>query len=156
MLCYANPYHLPLRVLVIIGFVGIVLAAAVLLYDWIPWLWQICRWRNSGARCYRDTTGHPLCPQSETFGELATGWEQHDKYGEGYYSITRLNKFGELPAIQELACQLFGHSAWTNDTYNRLVSWLLTNHLAGSRDEMRAMPQPEVVRLLREAVSKKP
>jgi hypothetical protein len=107
------------------------------------------------VKTYRDDSGRPICPQSETFGELASGWEQHAKFGEWYYSTQRLNRFPEFPEIQEFSCRVFGHSDWTNGTYNRLVSWLLTEHLAGSRAEMLAMPRSEVVRMLREAVADK-
>ena len=104
---------------------------------------------------YRDELGRAKYPLEETLGKLWEGWKQYSRFGELYYSRERLNQFSEWPAIQELSCRLFDHKAFTSETWERLESWLLTEHLNGDREEFHVIPRKVVVRLLREAVSPK-
>ncbi len=122
----------------------------------LMWLWRWgrkkCRSEVREGKTHRDASGKPLCPEEETFSALARDWEHHARHGELGFSRHRLDRFREWPMIQELSCQLFNMSAFTNDTYNRLEAWLLTHHVNGDQDEMLCMSQAEVVRLLREAL----
>jgi hypothetical protein len=87
------------------------------------------------------------------FSELWVPGDCIQKYGEkpeklGAYDS--LNKFSEWPAIQDCACELFGHSVFNSATWQRLKTWLLARP-----EKTFQVQRAEVVRLLREAVAKK-
>ena len=103
---------------------------------------------------YLDRHGDFLCPKAESFFELAVRWEARAKHGEASVPRAALESFAEWPAIEDLACRFFQHPSFSDETYRRLVAWLLSVHVHGDRNQMLAMPRKEVVRLLQEALAK--
>lgn len=62
-----------------------------------------------------------------------------------------LDEFPNWPTIQHLACELFGHPTFDERTWERLVGWLLTEHVPSRKEFLMMMPSA-VVELLRKAV----
>ena len=63
--------------------------------------------------------------------------------------LGRSHPYPEWPEIVHLSCELFGHQAYTEDTWARLLGWLRVKHeIADPRDISRA----NAVALLRAAV----
>ncbi|MGD0900831.1 MAG: hypothetical protein ABR915_23615 [Thermoguttaceae bacterium] len=129
------------------GWIIIAVGVALLISGERPWRWNVFRRKTHPS--YLDARGNPLCGKKDAFFGLSTDWETHTRNGETHYPRRNLDKYPEWPSIQELSCRLFKHPSFTNDTYERLIAWLLTDHASGSRNEMLGMPRSHIVELLR-------
>jgi hypothetical protein len=67
-------------------------------------------------------------------------------------STNPLDRFGEWPRINELACRRFNHASFGNATWDRLLGWLQVEE-GSTPSEIMQITVAEVARLLHEAVT---
>ena len=83
--------------------------------------------------------------------ELDVAWETARLYpGNSGTADQQLRNNENWPKIKAFACRLFGHPVFTQATWERLRTWLLTDHVENSGD-LAAMPQAEIVKRLQDA-----
>jgi hypothetical protein len=88
-----------------------------------------------------------------TEGMFTELWRDYFSVQNGAAKPDLLRRYPEWPAIQHCACEVFGHAAFTSQTWERLENWLLAEHVE-THEAMHRMPRADVLRLLRAAVER--
>ena len=137
------------------GVAGVAFALVIigLLLDFKPWK------RFASRKSSTLATENAPVAEADMLQKLWIEWELVEKYQrEGFpneeaAARQRLAHLADWPTIAENACRLFGHAAFTYETWKRLECWLLDGR-AANREAMYRLSRKRVAELLREAAEK--